>query len=1273
MRIQVHHAAVDCWSALNRRPWRRQVKALLVVGLTSLGLCASLAAAPDPETPFVAEVWQVTEGLPDLEVTSIAQTPDGYLWVGTRGGLARFDGMRFEIFRANVPGLEGRHVAKVFVDPSGALWVSMASGQLSRYSEGRFVGFRSGDGWSMRPVVSASANVNRDPVLVDAAGEAWVFARDRFRKAFHDGSEPSGLLQTWVRDRSGSEWALDRTQQLRRFQGNAWERVAPSQGEAAESVLTLAPARAGGVWVVDRTTLRRLEADRRVVEVGSAPLNLDAVSAMAEDDSGGVWLGTVDSRLYRMMETPAGPVWRPQAGLPPGPIHELFTDREGNLWVAIGGGGLVRLHPAAFRTHGMAEGLPSQAITAAAEASLGLIMVGTQGGGLSLLEGGLFFGPVSMLGRAVTVNALLPAHGGGVWVGTEGEGLFRLHGAKSARWTAEAGLTDRSIRALYQDRKDALWIGTDSAVFRFDGSRFVRLGTSDGLAEGPVQAITQDLQGDVWIGTANGLSRVRDGKVSPTPGASALVGSSIRSLLPGGAGQLWIGTQDGGLLRFKEGGLVPFTTRNGLPDDSINSLLESGGSLWMGTDNGVFRVAVTELEAVAEGRKVRVEGTPFEVRDGLASQQCPAGSSTAIQTGDGALWFATAHAMNRVDPSQLATNSVPPAVLVERMTVDGEDAFTNRRNSGNAPDGPSLRVPAGRRHLEITYTALDLTRPTQTRFKIRLEGAENVEREVGNRRVAFYDGLPPGTYRFHVTAATRDGVWNSTPASIDFVVSSFYWETWWFRGGTGLALLVGGVALGRRYIVRREREKVARTLHLQGVALASAGDGIVIFEPDGTMVWVNEAFTRLTGYGGEEVVGRNIVTLNSGSQTPGDYRVMWDTLADGKPWQTEIEKRNRNGSLSIYERTMTPVRDAQGGITHFVAIYRDISQRKRMELALGESEERFRTLAQSTLEAILIYDADAILEVNRAAVEVFGYSESELVGRSLLELIDGSDRARAIAHFESLQDAACELRGLRKDGRKLDLEIHCRPCPFRGRSVRVAAARDVTEARLVQQRIQSLTQQKALETERTRIARDMHDEMGSSLTRITLLSEAAELGMESPDPADRAGARTRLQRISALGRSLVVSMDEIVWAVNPVNDTLEECASYLCHVAPELLKTAGIQCRLTVPEVFPSRQVSSEVRHHLFLVVKESLHNVMKHSGAGTVSLSMDIRGDEFWLVVADDGRGFDPAVLSRRGNGLINMRQRMESVGGGWDLESRPGEGTRMTIHLPVPPKVTD
>ena len=233
--------------------------------------------------------------------------------------------------------------------------------------------------------------------------------------------------------------------------------------------------------------------------------------------------------------------------------------------------------------------------------------------------------------------------------------------------------------------------------------------------------------------------------------------------------------------------------------------------------------------------------------------------------------------------------------------------------------------------------------------------------------------------------------------------------------------------------------------------------------------------------------------------------------------------------------------------------------------------------------------------------------------------------------------------------------------------MQVAAMRDVTEARQVQQRIQSLVQQKALEMERSRIARDMHDEMGSSLTRITLLSEAAELGMESLDATERADARSRLQRISALGRSLVTSMDEIVWAVNPGNDSLEECASYLCHFAPDLLRTAGIQCRLIVPEVFPSRIVSAELRHNLFLVVKEALHNIVKHSGASTVSLSMAMRGDALWIQITDDGRGFEVALRDGTGNGLANMRQRMRDAGAELELSSEPGKGTRTTILVPI------
>lgn len=426
-------------------------------------------------------------------------------------------------------------------------------------------------------------------------------------------------------------------------------------------------------------------------------------------------------------------------------------------------------------------------------------------------------------------------------------------------------------------------------------------------------------------------------------------------------------------------------------------------------------------------------------------------------------------------------------------------------------------------------------------------------------------------------------------------------------------------------------------------------------------------FTQLTGYDADELAGRNVRLLKSGKHPAEFYSAMWETLLAGDVWQSEIINRKKDGSLSTHEQTTTPVRNERGKITHFVAIKRDITGRKLMERALRESEERFRTLADVSLEGIVIYDDQQILEVNRTAAGMFGYTPAELIGNSVLGLVNPATRAAVLEHIRSGSDKPYECSGHRKDGTPLEIEIYCRACPFGGRTVRVAAIRDITETRQSQKRIQLLEQHKALETERIRIARDMHDEMGASLTKITLLGEAAELELAGRDQPEHEGARARLQRISVLGRSLVASMDEIVWAVNPGNDTLEGFASYICHFAPNLLKLAAIQCRLSVPGEMPRQVLRSQVRHHLLLAVKEALHNVIKHSRATHVNLSVELPSDWLSVTITDNGCGFERGESSRIGNGLVNMQQRMKQIDGEMEFSSQPGHGVRIMLRVPL------
>jgi signal transduction histidine kinase len=231
----------------------------------------------------------------------------------------------------------------------------------------------------------------------------------------------------------------------------------------------------------------------------------------------------------------------------------------------------------------------------------------------------------------------------------------------------------------------------------------------------------------------------------------------------------------------------------------------------------------------------------------------------------------------------------------------------------------------------------------------------------------------------------------------------------------------------------------------------------------------------------------------------------------------------------------------------------------------------------------------------------------------------------------------------------------------------VAAAVRYIEKRRVQRQLARLQRERAVEYERARIARDIHDDLGANLTEITLLSELAQ-SVDAPAHE----VQTDVRRIAEKARALTHSLDEIVWAVNPRNDTLDSFVTYACIHAEDYLKTASIRCRLKAPESLPAHALETSIRHGLFLVVKEALNNVVKHAAASEVILSFAVRGNILEVMIKDDGRGFDKAAGlaagKRIGNGMLNMRQRMRDIGGTLDLQSTPGQGTMVRICVTLP-----
>ena len=287
-------------------------------------------------------------------------------------------------------------------------------------------------------------------------------------------------------------------------------------------------------------------------------------------------------------------------------------------------------------------------------------------------------------------------------------------------------------------------------------------------------------------------------------------------------GVIWIGTLGGGLLRFQDGAFTRYTSREGLPNEHVSQILEDqGGQLWLGTRSGIARVSKAALNQFARGETSFVRFVTYGKFDGLPTAECSGGSQPACwRSRDGHLWFATVKGAVWTDPAELPFNPVPPPVVIEEISVDGQRVTEGRPTRGESrrPVPARLRIPAGRHYLDFKFTALSLTSPDKVRFKWQMAGLEKDWTLESNRRSVSYSFLPPGDYEFQVQACNNDGVWSQTAAAIQLTVLPYFWQTWWFGMG---AVLLGVAMLGAIYSARiarlrgleHLRLRIARDLH----------------------------------------------------------------------------------------------------------------------------------------------------------------------------------------------------------------------------------------------------------------------------------------------------------------------------------------------------------------------------------------------------------------------------------------------------------------------------
>lgn len=800
-------------------------------------------ASPDADSHFNAQrlsfqSWQRETGMPRSAIRAVAQTRDGYLWLGGDDGLARFDGVRF--VNLDLSGItRGNGIRTLLGDTSGALWIGTSGGDLLRFADNEFTAVGAREGLPTNSITALAEDNN---------GRVWIGTELGLRLWQNGSLTPLGggdvlrdpRITAVCRDKSGSMWIAARDAGVFRFRGGALTAITdPEMDTLLRQSHCLLVDRSDRIWVGagedfvlcwDSGQWRRF----RIPRHSATPF----VNSLAEQPDGSVWAGSTSEGLFQFKQGKLTAI-NASVGLLDNRVTALFTDRDGRLWVGRDSG-LSRLRRDQLFAIGQNEGLGFGAVQGLAEVTPGVIWAVKSNDGLYRWDGRTF-GRLTAAGltpRDPKLGTMLVTRDGSCWIAcTNGLLLFRdpQAVADESRLLELPGV---SITALAEGNDHSLWAGTrENELWQLTRGKWnlvARFPATNGIT-----ALVVEKDGTLWVGTdGGGLFHWNTNVLAHFSHSNGLSSDVIRTLHREDDGTLWIGTAGGGLGRWRKGQIASFTTQQGLPENTIVQIQsDDAGRLWLGGQRGIACVSKRDFSSNANGELNSVFPHLYGTADGMLSEECSTGFfPSGLKTQSGMLWFATLKGAVIANPALLPTNTSAPTVILENVLVDGLSVgrFQNAITSGNQPDGKPtnaapLRIGAGKHRIELHYTSINFDVPERMRFRYLLEGLDAGWVEAGPRRAAFYNYIPPGDYRFRVEASGGGDVWNEAETTLAFSVSRHFWQRLWVLalGAAGILATVGSGArflekrkaqlrlqrLEQERALERERHRIAQDLH----------------------------------------------------------------------------------------------------------------------------------------------------------------------------------------------------------------------------------------------------------------------------------------------------------------------------------------------------------------------------------------------------------------------------------------------------------------------------
>ncbi len=742
--------------------------------------------------------WLRENGLPANAVNVLLQTHDGYILLGTSAGLFRFDGVNFTKVSLDADNDKTHEtISSLLESRDSSVWIGTGYSGLRRIKNGKIFRYGLKEGFFDTQVLSLFES-RAGHLLIGSSIGVYMFSEGKFIPVLLNPNYTVAIAEDsheriWIATHRGVRIVDDN-------RPSEVTSLTTKEGLPTDVTTCIYADRQAIVWVGTNNGLACWKDGKIKVYTTDNGLSNNHIMAIHEDLDGNLWVGTDGGGIDRLSEG-KWTAFTKNNGLTDNQVLSISEDHERSLWVCTSDG-LNRFKNVNVTTYTTYDGLSNDFISTVIETTDNtLYFLSPEGSNVTQIKNG------KATKYDILVGPAFAARDGSLWIGQNGM-LNNIYHGLITHYGTSAGLPAKWISAITEDDKSLIIYVDHRGIFRFVDGKVMPYLMKNGKQYPSIEYVVcfyPERKGVMWVGTADSLVRIENGNITGYTIADGLAGNWVSSIYGDREGSLWISSPQGGVTRYKNGKFTPFDTKAGLFGDEIYCILgDDQGGIWLSSPSGIGYVQRQEFNDYADGRISKIHTTVYVTADGMKTDECfgewqPAG----WKTHDGRIWFATRKGAVMIDPKAFKQNLLKPPVLIERVVVDQK----------TIPADKFAALDPGADKFEIHYTALSFLVPERVLFKYRLEGYDKDWIDAGTRRVAYYTGLPPKSYRFRVMACNNDGVWNETGASFAFELQPHFYQTYWFYGFVLIALAAASFGLYQirlMQLLKRKKELETR-------------------------------------------------------------------------------------------------------------------------------------------------------------------------------------------------------------------------------------------------------------------------------------------------------------------------------------------------------------------------------------------------------------------------------------------------------------------------------